>query len=363
MKFKIKGNLLKLAGDVLLSKADYCKITVTEETISLESSDGINYAKITLPSGGEESGVAVVPAMYVKWLKIAAEEAGEEEVQVDLFKEQLRIKPQLFLLPLFSGNIVEQDTQEVVCESFKVSLADLKGCSRKIKWATGNDDSDEEYNLKSIFFECNKEDGFIQITGADYSCMAYSRCKAVPTITVGKPLHKNILFYLLPLQGEEATISVHEKGISISTDNKDMSVEMFFQELNIKPLDYKSCLNVPANTTLSGANLLNMVAAVGMADRNMFISLSHDSDYIKQPPRLWATDSLGGRIERIDKTLTWEGEDIKIRLNAFIVSNALKQVSGIPFIAFSHPNGAFIVRGEDDTYKAVLLPYITGLKN
>lgn len=363
MKFTIKGVLLKQTGDVLLSKASYCRVSVLGPEVVFESSDGINYVKIKIPSGGEEDGTAIVPAMYIKWLKIAAEEAGENELNIDLFKEQLRIKPQLFLLPLFVGSIAEITPQETGSKPFKVSLSELKGCSRKIRFATGSDDSDEDYNLKSVFFECSKEDGFIQLTGADYSCMAYARAKASPEVSIGKPLHKNILYYLLPLQGDEAEVSIYEKGISITTRNENMSVNMFFQELNVKPLDYKSCLNVAPNTTLSGSNLLSVVTAVGMADRDMLISLMHDSDYIKHPPRLWATDSLGGRIERIDKTLTWDGEDIKIHLNAFLVSNALKNVEGTPVITFSNPNGALTITGEDDTFKAVLLPYITGFKN
>lgn len=122
--------------------------------------------------------------------------------------------------------------------------------------------------------------------------------------------------------------------------------------------DYGRVLDVKGNTFLSGSReeLLANVQAVRKVSEKMYISMQRHGDGVARPTRMFAREEDGGACNAFVPT-TWDGDELKIAVNARTFCDAVEQARGKVKVSFTNDMGPLSVTGESDDYIAVMLPY------
>ena len=133
--------------------------------------------------------------------------------------------------------------------------------------------------------------------------------------------------------------------------------DVYIPEFAVSFPRYSDIMGVQGNTFIYGdrEKLLTYISALRKVSNEIILHLRFDN-YVKQHARMQARDDEGSRCS-IQTDLDWDGDEIKIKLNARTIEGAIENAKGKVTVAFTNDRGPLSVTGEGNDYISVMLPY------
>lgn len=317
--------------------------------------DGIKFIRATFDALVSEEGEAILSSKYLDRV-----ERLEGEVLVRCFNEEFLLKDKLrpFYIPVVGPTGPYAMPENKVVEGIvSLTLDALKLLVRRVKFATGVMKS---ANLDCILF---KFGGCIKAIGCDRRSVAVAKTEQTGVYEGQFILDKQAADVIGLLDGGKTTLTFYNgggnieanRGIGIQVEG-DITFHVYIPERSGSFVSYEGALSPSMNSTLvvKQPDMMSVIADMRLHSDEMEICLAYES-YVKRAPRFKARDAEGAHMARY--TGTWEGNDIKLKVNARVIEQAIENISGEVTFGFSNHQGAYSIRAADGRYMAILKPY------
>jgi len=318
-------------------------------SVSISTLEGVKFVSIHFNAEVSAEGEALFPSKYLPYFD------GESDVvRVTKTKRHLEIETHgHYAIPHHRGEVPELPQAEPR-GSVTFELSEIKTLFNKVLFASG-DDSDQRHNMKCILLDCSTD--CIKAVGADRTVVAVSRLSKGSPYKGRFVLPKGGVETIGRLDGDMVTLTFYERAVAFSTCGEIM-VDVHMPEFASPFPRYEETMDVNGNTFLYGEKpvLLSSIAAAKKTSADLTLTLKH-LNYIKQMPKFFAREMDGGSHYCRRVPLEWTGDDIRIRVNAKTLAQAIEQTTGKVTVAFTYDIGRLSITGEGDDYRAVMVPY------
>jgi len=321
-------------------------------SLRLEASDGIKHLALFLTAEVDEDFDFIVPARYIPVLSNM-----NGDIIFSALKKHMRISDSssTINIPFFEGNGPLRPAIGTPLGTVTTELNIVKDLFERALFAAGSEkNADHRFNYGCILLECNQD--VVRAVGSD------RRVIAISTIYKGSPYQGR---FLLPkvgvrmigkMDGDMLTMSFYDRAVGFTVDG-EMSCELYIPEHNGVFPPYED-VTVKGRTFLKGSRdeFLSVVSHMRKLSDKLQINMSY-ANYVKRPPRFSARDDFGVSMERFPD-LRWEGDPLKIKVNASTFYGVIKHARGNVTVSFTNDMGPIRVEGEDSSYVAFLMPFL-----
>lgn len=369
MSFKIKSELLKNACEVMreATKGELCvRIAARQEGLKglfiIAAYDETKRVVLKMAADVEEPIEATIDEQY---LKAAASMAGQIVFKLkDKFlhvKDDSKQKSRIPIIAWANNEIPMSDMQQakgtvtVDLQYFQEMLSKVMGISK--------DDEVWHYDYDCVLLECDGE------------CMkavtANRRAISLAKMLMGSPFQGRAY---LPMPIAHAlrriknckdcmlTVTFFEKGVSFFVQG-DILCLFYVPEFNGVFPPYQNYIYDKGKTFLKGSHEDFLKAVSDMKDISdmLVITLTSNLYGVRQPARFYTSNNFGFFHECFPP-LQWEGEDIKIKVNAKTLCRALKQAQGGVTVHFINDMTMIYVSDETGNFISAMTPFAPGEK-
>lgn len=343
----VDADILKKLAKLFKPGKELHNLTFTAEDGHASASmfDGIKYIKAAFDAKVETQGQVIFPSKYLSLFPIF-----EKEVSFTLQKKiSVKDGVRSFEIPLMTGIEPVGMPDLPSMGSITVSLADIKRLIKKVMFATGTEDDYDFDCIKLVFGDQ------IEAVGCD------RRTLAVAHMPQGSPYRGDFLFpkegldVISRLEGDIATLTVYPTGMGISVGG-ELMVDIFLPQHAGKFPTYGELFEFEPKTTMTcqQADLVSVLEDVRRISDEVAISFSIH-EFEKQQPRFRSSDAENAAaVRHIDGQ--WEGEDLKIKVNARTLAHCVENLNGPITFNFSNFMAPFMIRSGED-FSAILAPY------
>ena len=356
MKLRIDSEMLKKLYKVFKTGKDgavNAVFTALEAGhVTAEIFDGIKFIKAAFDAKVEVPGRLTFPAKYLNLFSLF-----EGEATISLAQKKIVIQDGIraFNVPIVAAEEIGGIPEGTPAGSITVSLSELKGLIKKVMFATGSAD---DYSFDCIKFAFGDD---IEAVGCD------RRAVAIAKMPQGSPYKGSFLFpregldVISRLDGDMATLTIYASGMGISVEGEIM-FDVYIPQRAGKFPAYKDLLGFQPKTMMicSQDELVSVLEDMKRISEEVAISFAV-SNFAKQPPRFRAHDDKNAAAIRALKS-DWEGEELKIKVNARMLALAIENLSGPISFGFSNFMAPFSVRSGEE-FVAILSVYSSAEAN
>lgn len=358
MRFTVQSALISKALRLLASveKKEYpVSVSARKDTGSPGSvtittlEAGIKFVSLGMSADVAEEGDVLFSSKYLRWL-----ESDQASVMVITKKDCIEIRAAYNYRVPFSTETVPSIPDHAETGSATFRLADCKELFRRVLFAIG-DDKDPRHNFRCVQLECTGE--FLRAVGGDRRIIAVSQIAQASAYTGRFVLSKGGIYTIQKLEGDMVTLAFCDKGIKLSSCGEIMC-DMYLPELGITFPSYDDVIDVKGNTVITAdrETLLSFLTAMRKVSDRLQLSMKHVG-YQKEKPRGYAREIEGPAQFEGYIPADWEGDDLKIIVNAATLYEAVENAGSKVKIRFTNNGGPFSVSGHGDDYVAVMMPY------
>lgn len=325
-------------------------------SITLMTLEENKFVSISFTGEVEAEGEVMFTSQYLPYF-----EGDHEVVTVTARKDSFTIKGSCdFTVPIYRGIWPAAPTKQPI-GSATFEISDIKQLFKRVFFAVG-DDSDPSHNFRCLLLECYSDR--IRAVGADRRLVALSEISKGSSYMGSFVLPKGGVYAINKLDGGEremVTLTFYEGGIMFSSFG-DLMCDIYMPEIWTKPTIciYRRFVDdIKGNTflTCDKSILLGKIEDVRKVSDVMFIAMKYDSSGVKQATRFFAREAEGAAQVNAIVPATWNGDELKIAINARTFYNAVEQARGLVTVTFTNNMGPLVIEGEGTDYRTVMLPY------
>ena len=355
MRFTVRNDLLRRAIRLLSNKEKHVyPISLSASTqgetgsVTISTLEGIKFVSLSFNAEVHEEGEVLFSSRFLPYFDIEG-----DEVEFARKKGSFSVKSTYeYSIPLYFGekpHCVKTDPFGSV--TFK--LDDIKNLFRRVLFAIG-DDTDARHNFRCVLLECSAN--HMKAVGCDRRVVAMSKLLKGSPYRGKFVLPKGGMYIINKMEGDMVALTFYRNAIGFSTSGEIMC-DVYIPEFAVSFPRYSDIMGVQGNTFIYGdrEKLLTYISALRKVSNEIILHLRFDN-YVKQHARMQARDDEGSRCS-IQTDLDWDGDEIKIKLNARTIEGAIENARGKVTVAFTNDRGPLSVTGEGDDYISVMLPY------
>lgn len=352
MKFEVKSHLLKASGICKPSDAPVAIRAVKEPPhVVLMTYDGVKFVQCSMDANVHEGGEVVFPAQYLGLLNVvegvvSVRCSGSMEIKDGVRSFRVTLQPS------HEGVCMSMPAVEQL-GSLTVELPKLQTLIKRVRFATG---TAESQGFDRVLLGFGEE---IRAVGCDRRSIAVAR------LLQGSPykgeflLPKEGLDVLGRLSGDLCTLTIYRSGVAVTVDGEVM-FDIYVPEHSCKFPNVDESLDHAVNTTMKcdRDELYSVLRDTRAVSDKVNINLGYHG-YVKQFPKFTSRDDNNAQAKRTLKKAEWDGEELRLQVNARVLMQAIEHLEGEVELRFLGHNGPYSVCSGDE-FVALLLPYAAG---